>query len=82
MEERRGESSDSWMKNAGNIMKSSDIVLMAEHKQRVNILGIDPDAVWIDQINRINELREGSPLTNEERERALAHHIKKRWWIS
>lgn len=49
---------------------------MAEHKQRVNILGIDPDAVWIDQINRINELREGSPLTNEERERALAHHIK------
>ena len=59
MEERRGESSDSWMKKAGSTMKSSDVVFMAEHQQRVNILGIDPEAVYIDQINRISELREG-----------------------
>lgn len=81
MEERRGESSDVWMKNTGKSKTSSELVLMAEEKRAAiqaaqkdcDAHGIDPTLDPQERVTRLIDIQQGSPLMQEERQRKAAY---------
>lgn len=72
MEERRGESSDDWMKKAGPQYFTVDEARAAA-QGACDAEGIDPTLSNAERCTRLIDIQQGSPLMQEERQRKATH---------
>lgn len=77
MEERRGESSDSWMKKAGPSMFFTIEEARARAQGECDAEGIDPTLSNAERCGRLIDIQQGSPLMHEERQRKAAYKASK-----
>lgn len=72
MEERRGESSDVWMQKAGQQYFTKDTA-REEASRACDVEGIDPSLSLPERVARMQDIHQGSPLMQEERQRKAAN---------
>lgn len=72
MEKRRGESSDAWMKKSGEsgfITEQEAYDAADRVRKECDAAGIDPTLSLPERVARLQDIHQGSPLMQEERQR-------------